>query len=87
MSSKWFLGFVDGSNHHTCNLASVSWVIYEPTGPLVSSGTACLGPATKNVVEYNVFIELLRDVIVHGVTFLEVRLDSPLVVSQLNEDY
>ena len=50
-------------------------------------GGACLGPATNNVVEYNVVIELLRDDIVHGITFLEVRIDSQLVVSQLNGVY
>ena len=39
------------------------------------------------MAEYSAFIELLRDVIAHGITFLEVRLDSQLVVSQLNEVY
>ena len=41
----------------------------------------------NNVAEYSVIIELLRDVISHGVHSLEVRLDSQLVVSQLNGLY
>ena len=41
----------------------------------------------KNVVEYSVVIELLRDAISHGVLSLEVRLDLQLAVSQLNGLY
>ena len=36
---------------------------------------------------YSVIIELLRDAISHGIHSLEVRLDSQLVVSQLNGLY
>ena len=39
------------------------------------------------MAEYNVIIELLWDAISHGTTCLEVRLDSKLVVSQLNGVY
>ena len=78
MSSEWFIGFTDGANRHTCNLASAAWVIYSP------SGVACLGPATNNVVEYRAIIELLWDALSHGITQLEVQMDSQLVVSQLN---
>ena len=27
MSFEWFVGFANGASHHTCNLASVAWVI------------------------------------------------------------
>jgi ribonuclease HI len=53
----------------------------------VSLGGVCLGPSMNNVAEYSVVIELLRDAISHGVRSLEVRLDSQLVVSQLNVRY
>ena len=43
--------------------------------------------SSNNVVEYSVVIELLRDAILHGVLSLEVRIDSELVVSQLNGLY
>ena len=59
MSFERFIGFADGASHHTCNLASATWVIYSPSGQLVASGGACLGPASNNVVEYRVVIELL----------------------------
>ena len=54
---------------------------------LVALGNACLGPATNNVVEYSVIIELLWDSILHGITLLEVRLDYQLVISQISGVY
>ena len=81
MSSERYLGFDDGTSRHTCNLASVAWVIYSPSGQLVALGGACLGPASNNVVEYRAIIELLWDAFSHGITQLEVCLDSQLVVS------
>ena len=53
----------------------------------MSSGGVCLGPSMNNVVEYIVVIELLHDAISHGIHSLEVRLDSQLVVCQLNGLY
>ena len=87
MSSEWFVGFSYGASHHTCNLDSTAWVIYSPSGQLVASGGACLSPATNNVAEYRAIIELLWDALSRGITQLEVKLDSQLVVSQLNQAY
>ena len=64
--------------------ASATWVIYTPTGQVLSSGGLCLWPSSNNVAEYSAITKLLRDAISHGVLSLEVRLDSQLVVSQLN---
>jgi ribonuclease HI len=85
--SSMFIGFTDGANHHTQNLASTTWVIYSPTGQLVASGGACLDPSTNNVVEYSIVIELLHDTIVNHIRSLEFCLDAQLVVSQLNDEY
>jgi ribonuclease HI len=76
MYSSFYLGFVDSFNHHTWNMASVTWVIYSPEYQLVSSGGVHLETSTNNVAEYRVVIELLRDAISHGVQYLEVFLDS-----------
>ena len=81
MSSERYIGFADGANRHTCNIASAPWVIYSTSGQLVASGGACLRPASNNVVEYRVVIEILWDALPHGITQLEVLLDSQLVVS------
>jgi ribonuclease HI len=85
--SEVYVGFTDGASRHTQRLSSIAWVIFTPTGQLVSSGGACLGEATNNVVEYSVVIELLRDALSHGISHLWVHLDAQLVVSQLNGVY
>ena len=76
MESSIYIGFVDGASCHTQHSASTTWVIYTPTGQVLSSGGVCLWPSSNNVVEYSAIIELLRDAISHGVLPLEVRLDS-----------
>ena len=87
MESSIYIGFVDGASHHTQNSAFATWVIYTPTGQVLSSGGVCLWPSSNNVAECSVVIELLWDAISHGVLSLEVHLDSQLVVSQLNGLY
>ena len=87
MSVEWFVGFADGASRHTCNLSSDAWVIYSPSRQLLASGATCLGPASNNVAEYRAIIELLWDAFSRGITQLEFRLDSQLVVSQLNQAY
>ena len=87
MESSIYIGFADGANHHTQNSALVAWVIYTPTGQVLSSGGICLRPSLNNVVKYSAIIELLRDAISHGVHSLKVCFDSQSVVSQLNGLY
>ena len=87
MESSVYIGFADGASHHTQHSASAAWVIYTPTGQVLSSGGICLWPSSNNVAEYSVIIELLRDSISHGFLSLEVPLDLQLVVSQLNGLY
>ena len=75
MESSLYIGFDDGAIHHTQHSASVAWVIYTPTGQVLSSRGICLRPSSNNVAEYSAIIELLRDAISHGVFSLEVCLD------------
>ena len=60
-----------GASLHTQNWASAAWVIYTPTGQVLSSGGVCLWPSSNNVAEYSAVIELLHDAISHGVHSLE----------------
>lgn len=82
-----YTGFVDGVIRHTLNLASVTWVIYEPSSQLLSSGSTCLGPSTNNIADYSDVIELLLEAMSNGIQRMVVLLDSELVVSQLNGSY
>ena len=86
IESSTYIGFADGASCHTQHSASAAWVIYTPMGQVLSSGGVCLRPS-YNVDEYSAVIELLRDAVSHGVLSLKVRLDSELVVSQLNGLY
>ena len=79
--------FVDGASRHTLNLASIAWVIYEPSGQLLSSSGTCLGSLTNNIAKYSAIIELLLDAISHRIQRLVVHLDSQLAVLQLNRQY
>ena len=89
MSTEYliYVGFTDGSSHHTKKSASAAWVIYTPTSQVLYSGGVCLRPSSNNIVEYSSVTELLCDAILHGIQSLEVHLDSQLVVLQLNGMY
>ena len=87
MESSTHIGFMDGASRHTQHSSSADWDIYTPMGQVLSSGGICLRPSSNNVAEYSAIIELLQDAISNGILSLEVRLDSELVVSQLNGLY
>ena len=79
MESSIYIRFTDSASRHTQNSALAAWVMYTPTGQVLSSGGICLQPSSNNVSEYSVVIELLCDSISHGVLSLEVHIDSELV--------
>ena len=56
-----FYDFTDGAYRHTLNLSSAAWVLYSPIKYLVSLGAVCIGPATNNIVKYEVVIALLTE--------------------------
>ena len=82
-----FIGFADGANHYTLNLASAASILYSPTGDMVSSGGVCLGPSTNNLAKYHAVIGLLMEALDSDVREIRVYLDSKLVVQQLNQVY
>ena len=87
MSITPFVGFADGASRSTRNLSSEAWVIYDPFGESVNLQGVCLGPATNNIAEYSVVLELLTEAVDLGIRELLVYLDSQLVVLQLNGHY
>ena len=87
MESSAYIGFADGASRHTQNSSFSTWVIYTPTGQVLSSGGICLWSSSNNVAQYSAVIELLQDAISQCVLSLQVCLDSQLVVSQLNGVY
>ena len=82
-----FIGFVDGVNRYTLNIASTACILYSPTGDLVSLGGVCLGYSTNNFTEYHAVIGLLTKSLDNDVRDIRVYLDSELVFQQLNWVY
>ena len=56
MESSVYIGFTKCASRHTQNSALAAWVIYNPTGQVLSLGGICLWPSSNNVVEYSVII-------------------------------
>ena len=86
-SLQTYIGFADGACRSTRNISSTAWVIYSPSDELVSMHGVSLGQTTNNIVEYSAVIELLSKSRSFGIQSLIVRLDSELVVLQLNRVY
>ena len=87
MPLQTYIGFADGACRSTQNISSAAWVIYSPSDELVSMHGVSLGQTTNNIAEYSAVIELLSESISFGIRSLIVRLDSELVVLQLNRFY
>ena len=86
-SLQTYVGFVDGACRSTRNISSATWVIYSPSDELVSMHGVSLGQTTNNIAKYSAVMELLSESISFGIQSLIVRLDSELVVLQLNRVY
>ena len=84
-SLQTYISFADGTCHSTRNISSAAWVIYSPTDELVSMHGVSLGQTTNNIVEYSAITELLSKSISFGIQSLIFRLDSKLIVLQLNQ--
>jgi len=82
-----WVGYADGASRSSRNLSSAAWTIFDPSGELVSFRGVCIGRSTNNITENTALIELLSDAIAHGIRRLIVRLDSQLVILQLNGIY
>ena len=54
---------------------------------MVSLGGVHLGLATNNIVEYSVIFELLSKALALGICRLVFKMDSHILVSQLNHTY
>ena len=82
-----FYGFSDYAFYHTLKLASATWVLYSTAHELVSSSAVCVGPATNNIVGYQVVIGLSTEATSQNINHLVVFMDSQLVDFQLNHVY
>ena len=87
MSLNHYVDFVDGACCSTRNLSSATWALFAPDGKLINLQGIYLGWTTNNIAEYSAVIELLSDAIDLAIRDLVVKLDSQLIVLQLNDHY
>ena len=86
-SSTLYIGHVNDASCFSRNLASAGWAIFTPLHALVLSNGVYIGTATNNQAEYDAVRGLLVDALFHRILHLHVRLDSLLLVMQLNGVY
>ena len=71
-----YIGFVDGANRWSPNLASAAWVIYSPLHEFIHIDEISVGSATNNQDEYDGVNGLLAAALQLGIFHLDVFLDS-----------
>jgi ribonuclease HI len=79
--------FADGGSRGNPGPAASGAVLLDPSGNLLEEIGAYLGVATNNVAEWTALILGLEAALNRGIRTLAVRLDSELVVKQLNGEY
>ncbi len=73
----------DGGSRGNPGPAGYGAVVRDASGQVVAEVAEAIGVATNNVAEYTALIEGLKLAQEKGVTELDVRMDSQLVVSQV----
>jgi ribonuclease HI/probable phosphoglycerate mutase len=79
--------YCDGASRGNPGPAAIGFVLLDPTGGTVVEMGSMIGTATNNVAEYQALIAGLEAARTQGVDDLEVRLDSLLLVRQVNGEF
>lgn len=85
--TKHFILYCDGGSRGNPGPAASGIVVKNPNEEVIFAKGYFLGIATNNVAEYTALEYGLRDVLALGVRSVECRLDSELVVKQMNGVY
>ena len=76
--------YADGACRGNPGLAGSGAALVDADGKVVAEAMRFLGHGTNNVAEYTALIIGLEEARRHGVEDLEIRMDSKLVVEQMN---
>ena len=82
----WTL-YADGAARGNPGPAASGYVLDDPSGAPRAAGGVALGHATNNIAEYRALTVGLARALELGVTSIEVRMDSELVVRQMTGVY
>lgn len=77
----------DGGSRGNPGPSAIAFVLKDSEGNLVKDGGDVLGTFTNNVAEYTALIRGLNEAFILGEDTVVCRLDSELVVKQLNGEY
>lgn len=79
--------FADGASRGNPGPASIGAVVYDPSHREVHAVSRCVGRATNNEAEYQAAVAGLEAALALGARRVELRMDSQLVVRQLEFRY
>jgi len=83
MATLW----TDGGARGNPGPAAFAYVIETEDGTVLAAHGETIGTATNNVAEYSALVAGLRRAIELGITSVEVRSDSELMVKQMRGEY
>lgn len=87
MRERTWTVFADGASRGNPGPASIGAVVYDDSGRVVAEVSEPMGVATNNVAEYRAAIAGLEAARKLGATAVELKMDSELVVRQLEGRY
>jgi ribonuclease HI len=87
MTAKRLIINADGASRHNPGPAAIGATIKDERGNLVASVSRPIGRATNNQAEYQALIAALEKAVELGARQVDIRLDSELVVKQMEGRY
>jgi ribonuclease HI len=82
-----YILYVDGASRGNPGPASYGFAVLNNDGKVLHRGSGYIGISTNNVAEYTALIEALEFALKKGISAIEVRSDSQLLVKQLSGEY
>jgi ribonuclease HI len=82
-----FIAFIDGGARNNPGPAGWGAYIVNADGVVAAELHGALGIATNNVAEYNALLGALQWALANGVTRMDVKADSLLLVEQMKGNY
>jgi ribonuclease HI len=79
--------YTDGGARGNPGPAAIAFVLQSEDGTVLASRGETIGVATNNVAEYSALVAGLRCALELGLTDVEVRSDSELMVKQMRGEY
>lgn len=82
-----FVLYTDGASKGNPGHSGIGFIIYNKAGDIIAKSSRYIGETTNNVAEYTALIDALQRAIDLNIDSVEIRMDSELVVKQLNREY